>query len=82
MADILDCDVADAEAQFGELLDHIEPCRTVRITRHGEPIARLTPEPEARRAEAIDVVLASIHEGHKLVTEPRRSPQFRFTLGC
>ena len=56
MADILEYDAADAEARFDELLDQIERGRTVRIMRHGRPIARLVPETEIRRAEVAEAI--------------------------
>ena len=39
-----------------KLLNEVERGRTVRITRHGKPIARLVPEEDARAqaAEAIE----------------------------
>ena len=52
MSDILEYQAADAKAKFAELLNEVERGRTVRITRHGKPIARLVPEEEARRAQA------------------------------
>jgi len=51
MSDILEYQAADAKAKFAELLNEVERGRTVRITRHGTPIARLVPEEEARRAQ-------------------------------
>ena len=42
---------SDAKAQLAQLLDEVERGETVVITRHGRPIARLTPEGESRRYE-------------------------------
>ena len=56
MADILEYDAADAEARFDELLDQIERGRTVRIMRHGRPIARLVPETEIRKGEVAEAI--------------------------
>ena len=56
MADILEYDAADAEARFGELLHQIGRGRMVRITRHGKPIARLMPVPQARRSEVAEAI--------------------------
>jgi prevent-host-death family protein len=56
MSDILEYQAADAKAKFAELLNEVERGRTVRITRHGKPIARLVPEEEARRAQAVEAI--------------------------
>jgi prevent-host-death family protein len=52
MADILEFEIADAEARFAELLDQVEQGPMVRITCHGKAIARLVPDTEVRRVEA------------------------------
>jgi prevent-host-death family protein len=70
MADTLECDAADAEARFGELLDQIERGRMVRITRHGKPMARLLPEPEVRKAE----VAEALNELRAIVREFGKAP--------
>jgi len=41
-----------AKARFAELLDDVEHGETVVITRHGQAVARLMPETDARRADA------------------------------
>jgi prevent-host-death family protein len=51
MSDILEYQASDAKAKFAELLDQVERGQTVRITRHGKPIARIVPETDARRTE-------------------------------
>jgi prevent-host-death family protein len=56
MPDILEYQAADAKARFAELLDQVENGRTVRITRHGKPIARLVPEAEIRREEVAEAL--------------------------
>jgi prevent-host-death family protein len=56
MGDIVEYQAADAKAKFAELLNEVERGRTVRITRHGKPIARLVPEEEARRAQAAEAI--------------------------
>ncbi len=56
MNDTLDVQVSDAKARLGELLSEVERGRTIRITRHGRPVARLVPEPEARAAEVADAI--------------------------
>jgi antitoxin (DNA-binding transcriptional repressor) of toxin-antitoxin stability system len=81
MSNILEYQAADAKARFAESLDQVENGRTILITRHGKPIARL--ETEVRRAEVakaldelraivrefgkapLDDVLATILEGYK-----------------
>jgi len=56
MSDIVEYQAADAEAKFAELLNEVERGRTVRITRHGKPIARLVPEEEVRRTEVAEAI--------------------------
>ena len=46
----------DAKTKFAELLDRIERGETVVITRHGRPVARLTPIEDARREEVAATV--------------------------
>lgn len=46
---------ADAKARFSELLARVEAGETITISRHGKPVAKLTPidhrrTPEERRA--------------------------------
>jgi prevent-host-death family protein len=77
MSDILEYQAVDAKAKFTELLNEVERGRTVRITRHGKPIARLAPEEDARRVQVGEAIkrlktlrkkfgkAASRHEGHK-----------------
>ena len=52
-----DVDANDAE-QLLQLLDDVEQGETVRILRGGKPIARLTPDADARRAEAAGAIKA------------------------
>lgn len=56
MSDILDYSASEAKAKFAELLDHVAHGRTIRITRHGKPIARLAPEADIGRAEAAQAI--------------------------
>lgn len=56
MSDILEYQAADAKAKFAKLLNEVERGHTVRITRHGKPIARLVPEEEARRAQVAEAI--------------------------
>lgn len=50
-----------AKAHLPRLLDEVERGETLIITRHGRPIARLSPEVD-RRQEEIDRAIASIRE--------------------
>jgi prevent-host-death family protein len=50
---------SDAKARFAELLDDVERGEVVVITRHGRPIARLSPEPD-RRQDEIDAAMNRI----------------------
>ncbi len=59
---------SDAKAHLPSLLDEVERGETVVITRHGEPIARIVPEPDDRQ-ETINRVMAEIEEFRK--TMPR-----------
>ena len=51
-----DVDASEAEQLLDQLLDEVERGETVRITRDGKPTARLTPEADARRAEASEAI--------------------------
>jgi prevent-host-death family protein len=51
MVNVLEYQAADAKARFAQLLDEVERGKTIRITRHGKPIARLVPEAEVRKTE-------------------------------
>jgi len=42
---------SEAKTKFLQLLDDVERGDTLIITRHGKPIARLSPETERRRSE-------------------------------
>jgi prevent-host-death family protein len=50
---------SDAKTRLPQILDEVERGETVRITRHGRPIARIVPEPH-RRQEEIDKGIESI----------------------
>lgn len=72
--------VSEAQGRLNELLGEVERGESVVITREGRPIARLVPEPPARRREdvladieafrarmpkvSVDEILAWRHEGH------------------
>ena len=50
---------SEAKTKFLQLLDDVERGDTLIITRHGKPIARLSPETERRQAE-IEKALAEL----------------------
>ena len=54
-----DIQASDAKAHLPQILDAVERGETVRITRHGRPIARIVPEAN-RRQEEIDRAIESI----------------------
>ncbi len=56
MADMLEFQASDAKAKFAELLDEVEKGQTVRITRHGRPVARLVPEQDIRQSEVAEAI--------------------------
>ena len=56
MADVLEYQASEAKAKWAELLDEVERGHTVRITRRGKTIARVTPEGEARAAEIAEAI--------------------------
>lgn len=70
MSDSLEYKAADAKAKFAELLDEVERGRTIRITRHGKPIARLVPEADVRKAE----VAEALNELRAIVREFGKAP--------
>jgi antitoxin (DNA-binding transcriptional repressor) of toxin-antitoxin stability system len=53
-----DVDANEAEQMLDQLLDEVERGETIRILRGGEPIARLTPDADAQRAEAAEAIKA------------------------
>ena len=53
-----DVDEDVAQQMLDQLLDEVERGETVRILRGGKPIARLTPDVDARRAEAAKAIKA------------------------
>ncbi len=54
-----DIQASDAKIHLPQILDEVERGETVRITRHGRPIARIVPEADRRQAE-IDKAVANI----------------------
>jgi prevent-host-death family protein len=57
-------DAAAAESRFSVLLEEVEGGDTVVITRAGKPIARLVPDQEVTREEALRA-MAEIEEMRK-----------------
>ena len=47
---------SEAKSRFLQLLDEVEQGDTIVITRHGKPVARLTPESERRQAEVAQAI--------------------------
>jgi prevent-host-death family protein len=47
---------SEAKTHLPQLLDEVERGETVIITRHGRPVARLTPERAHRRTEIEQVI--------------------------
>ena len=54
-----DIQASDAKTHLPQILDEVERGETVRITRHGRPIARIVPEANRRQAE-IEKAVANI----------------------
>ncbi len=54
-----DIQASEAKTHLPQILDAVERGETVRITRHGRPIARIVPEASRRQAE-IDEAIANI----------------------
>jgi prevent-host-death family protein len=54
-----DIQASEAKTRLPQILDAVERGETVRITRHGRPIARIVPETNRRQAE-IDQAIANI----------------------
>ena len=50
---------SEAKTHLPQILDEVERGETVRITRHGRPIARIVPE-ASRRQEEVDRAITSI----------------------
>jgi prevent-host-death family protein len=45
----MDVSIAEAKNRFSELIRAVEDGQKVVITRHGRPVAQLSPPPPARR---------------------------------
>lgn len=54
-----DIQASDAKTHLPQILDEVERGESVRITRHGRPIARIVPEPDRRQAE-VESALSNI----------------------
>ncbi|HEX3660236.1 MAG TPA: type II toxin-antitoxin system prevent-host-death family antitoxin [Acidobacteriaceae bacterium] len=50
---------SEAKTRFLQLLDEVEKGDSFLITRHGKPVARITPEADRRQAE-IEQALADL----------------------
>jgi prevent-host-death family protein len=59
-----DIQASEAKTHLPQILDEVERGETVRITRHGRPIARIVPETN-RRQEEIDKAVANIRALHQ-----------------
>jgi prevent-host-death family protein len=46
-----DIQASEAKTHLPQILDAVERGETIRITRHGRPIARIVPETNRRQAE-------------------------------
>jgi prevent-host-death family protein len=51
-----DIQASEAKTHLPQILDEVERGQTVRITRHGRPIARIVPEFDRRQAEVDQVI--------------------------
>lgn len=67
MMDMRDIRASEAKTHLPQLLDDVERGDTIRITRHGQPIARLVPEVDRRQAD-IDQAVAGIRAMRKSKT--------------
>ena len=55
---------SEAKAKFLRILEDVERGESVVITRHGKPVARLSPQPEVDR-ERVERAMAEIREIRK-----------------
>jgi prevent-host-death family protein len=63
---------SEAKTHLAQLLDEVEGGETIVITRHGRPIARLAPEPDAKREDirrAIEEMKAARKGAGKITVE-------------
>ncbi|MCF3948930.1 type II toxin-antitoxin system prevent-host-death family antitoxin [Acidiphilium sp. AL] len=54
-----DIQASEAKTHLPQILDEVERGETIRITRHGRPIARIVPETDRRQTE-IDKAITNI----------------------
>ena len=52
--------VYDAKTHLAALLDEVERGETITITRHGRPVARLTPVEGTRRRRSVDELIEQV----------------------
>ena len=64
-----DIQASEAKTHLPQLLDAVERGETLRITRHGRPIARIVPEAN-RRQEEVDRAIDSIKALRKHTAKP------------
>ncbi len=67
-----DIQASEAKTHLLQILDTVERGETVRITRHGRPIARIVPEGDRRQEEidrAIDGIKALRRRAAKLTQD-------------
>jgi prevent-host-death family protein len=63
---MIEIQASEAKTHLPRLLDDVERCTTIAITRHGRRIARIVPETELRREE----IAAAIRDIDALRGEP------------
>jgi prevent-host-death family protein len=56
---------SEAKTKLLQLLDAVERGESFVITRHGRPVARLSPEADRRRAEIESAIRRMREEGRK-----------------
>jgi prevent-host-death family protein len=59
MTTLRNIQASEAKTHLPQILDDVERGETVRITRHGRPVARIVPEIDRRQAD-IDQAVANI----------------------
>ncbi|MGA8529079.1 MAG: type II toxin-antitoxin system prevent-host-death family antitoxin [Acidobacteriaceae bacterium] len=47
---------SEAKTRFLQLLDEVEQGDSFQITRHGKPVARITPEADRRQADIAQAI--------------------------
>lgn len=69
---------SSAKAHFTQLLDDVEDGETVVITRHGKPVARLSPE-RVGRQEEMEKAMAAI-EAIRKRAKPTTRKEIRYWI--